>query len=80
MPAKPVQISIDQGLLEQVDADPETRSQGRSAFVRSAIQRYLTAKRCRQIDAQIAAAYTEQAEGALADATALIGAQEWPED
>jgi hypothetical protein len=37
MAAKPVQISIDSALLERVDADPETRARGRSAFVRAAI-------------------------------------------
>ena len=43
MPIKPVQISIDTALLERIDADPEARSRGRSAFVRSAIERYLNA-------------------------------------
>lgn len=80
MAAKPVQISIDTDLLEQIDADPETRSRGRSAFVRSAVQRYLAAKQRRQIDAQIAAAYEGRADAALAEDAGLMDAQEWPDD
>lgn len=36
MAAKPVQISLDPELLEKIDADPEARERGRSAFVREA--------------------------------------------
>jgi metal-responsive CopG/Arc/MetJ family transcriptional regulator len=80
MPAKPIQISIDVELLERIDADPETRSRGRSAFVRSAIQRYLAAKGRRQLDLQIASAYKGRADAALDDAVDLMEAQEWPDD
>ena len=44
MPAQPVQVSIDLELLRRIDADPETRAMGRSAFVRSAVSSYLAAK------------------------------------
>lgn len=80
MAAKPVQISIETELLRQVDADQETLTQGRSAFVRSAIELYLTAKRRRQIETQIAAAYGGQADALLAEAADLMDAQEWPDD
>jgi metal-responsive CopG/Arc/MetJ family transcriptional regulator len=80
MPAKPVQISIDSDLLRQVDADVETRTKGRSAFVRAAIELYLTSKRRRQIEAEIAAAYRGQADALLAESADLMDAQEWPDD
>lgn len=80
MAAKPVQISIDTELLRQIDADEETRAQGRSAFVRSAIELYLSAKRRRQIESQIAAAYRGRADALLAEAADLMDAQAWPDD
>jgi metal-responsive CopG/Arc/MetJ family transcriptional regulator len=80
MAAKPVQISIDTELLRQVDADYETLTKGRSAFVRSAIELYLAAKRRREIETQIAAAYGGQADALLAEAADLVDAQEWPGD
>ncbi len=79
MPAKPVQISLDTRLLERIDADQETRTRGRSAFIRSAIELYLTAKRRRQVDRQIAAAYGDDGDALLADVTDVIDAQAWPE-
>lgn len=80
MPAKPVQVSIDLGLLRRIDADPETRERGRSAFIRSAVSSYLRAKQRREVDAAIAAAYTGAADAMLAEVTDLLDAQEWPDD
>lgn len=78
--AKPVQISLDEELLEQVDADPETRASGRSAFVRSAIGQYLAVKRRHEIDARITTAYGGRADDLLADAAEFMDAQAWPDD
>lgn len=80
MAAKPVQVSLETELLDRVDADPETRAHGRSAFVRSAISQYLAAKERRQIDARIVAAYRGQASDALAEVADLMDAQAWPDD
>lgn len=80
MAAKPVQISLDTDLLERIDADPETRSRGRSAFIRSAVERYLAAKERRDIDRRIAAAYRGQADTMLRDISDLMDAQQWPDD
>lgn len=80
MPAKPVQVSIDLDLLRRIDADPETRERGRSAFIRAAATGYLRAKRLREIDATIAAAYADAADAVLVEAASLMEAQEWPED
>ena len=80
MAAKPVQISLEPRLLERIDADPETKARGRSAFVRAAVERYLAVKERRRIDAGIAAAYARTADRALADAQDLIDAQAWPDD
>jgi metal-responsive CopG/Arc/MetJ family transcriptional regulator len=78
MGTKPVQISLDTDLLERIDRDPEARARGRSAFVRSAVERYLAAKERRDLEAQIAAAYRGNADAMLAEIEELIEAQEWP--
>jgi metal-responsive CopG/Arc/MetJ family transcriptional regulator len=80
MAAKPVQISIDEALLQRVDADPETRKGGRSAFVRSAIELYLRVKERKHIEAQILTAYTGQADALSADLADLIAMQAWPRE
>jgi metal-responsive CopG/Arc/MetJ family transcriptional regulator len=80
MPAKPVQISMDTALLRRIDADPEARENGRSAFVRSAVELYLTAKERKEIDDRIERGYAGQADALLAEAEDLIGAQAWPDD
>ena len=79
MPAKPVQISIDTKLLRRIDAQPETRERGRSAFVRLAVETYLRAKERREIDEAIAAAYGADADTLLAEVEDLLDAQAWPD-
>ncbi|HET7291286.1 MAG TPA: ribbon-helix-helix protein, CopG family [Vicinamibacteria bacterium] len=80
MSAKPVQVSIDVELLRRIDADPETRERGRSAFIRSAVSSYLGAKRRREIDASIRAAYAGGGRAMLAEVEGLLDAQVWPAD
>ena len=78
MAAKPVQISLDTRLLERVDRDPQTRKEGRSAFIRDAIELYLAARRRRTIDAQIFEAYADVDDELLAEATEWMEEQAWP--
>ena len=80
MAAKPVQISIDFDLLRRIDADPETREKGRSAFVRSAVSSYLAAKQRREVDAAIRAAYGRAADAMKAEGADLMDAQAWPRE
>jgi metal-responsive CopG/Arc/MetJ family transcriptional regulator len=80
MSARPVQISIDTKLLERVDRDPQTKREGRSAFIRSAIELYLAARRKRAIDASIADAYRDADRELLADAEPWLEEQAWPEE
>jgi metal-responsive CopG/Arc/MetJ family transcriptional regulator len=80
VPSKPIQISIELDLLRRIDADPETREKGRSAFVRSAVADYLAAKRRRAIDLAIGAAYGEAADAMAAEVSGLLDAQAWPRD
>jgi metal-responsive CopG/Arc/MetJ family transcriptional regulator len=80
MAAKAVQVSIDTDLLRRIDADPEARQKGRSAFIRSAVASYLRAKRRRDVDAAIAAAYSGAAKAMRADVADLLDAQAWPDD
>ena len=78
MPTRPIQVSIDVDLLERIDADPETRERGRSAFLRSAAELYLSAKERRAIDDEIRRAYSGQADAMADEIAELLGAQEWP--
>lgn len=79
MKAKPVQVSIDTELLERIDADPETRTKGRSAFIRSAVRHYFVVKERRQLEARLTRAYTGEADAMLDEVEDLLGAQAWPE-
>jgi metal-responsive CopG/Arc/MetJ family transcriptional regulator len=80
MPAKPVQISIDVTLLRRIDQDPETRKNGRSAFVRSAVSSYLEAKRRHEVDSAIRKAYAGAGDELASEMAGLIDAQTWPRD
>ena len=79
MTAKPVQISIDRELLARIDRDPQTKKQGRSAFVRDAVELYLAVKHRREVDRQIAAAFGNKSDELLADVEPWIEEQAWPE-
>jgi metal-responsive CopG/Arc/MetJ family transcriptional regulator len=78
MPAKPVQISIDADLLRRIDRDPEVRKEGRSAFIRSAVELYLKAKGRRATDRQIEEAYLGRADEMLDEIADMIDRQAWP--
>jgi metal-responsive CopG/Arc/MetJ family transcriptional regulator len=67
MPSRQVRISIDTQLLQRVDQDPETREKGRSAFIRSAVDAYLSAEERRQLEACLVRAYSGHADALLAE-------------
>jgi Arc/MetJ-type ribon-helix-helix transcriptional regulator len=79
MAARPVQISIDPKLLEQIDRDPQTKKQGRSAFIRDAVRLYLEAKRRHEIDARIERAFGGHRDELLDDVEGMLEGQAWPE-
>lgn len=79
MPSKAVQISLDEELLRQIDADPEARERGRSAFIRSVMRRYLQAKARKATDAAIDRAYGGKADALLSEVEEIMEAQAWPE-
>lgn len=80
VPARRLQISLDEELLRRIDAEPETREQGRSAFIRSAVVTDLRARRRRETDHAISAAYGGKADPMLAEVAGLLDAQAWPDD
>jgi metal-responsive CopG/Arc/MetJ family transcriptional regulator len=80
MAAHPVQISLDSDLLGQIDADPEVREKGRSAFISAAVQLYLRAKERKEIDKRLAQAYAGEADGLLEEVEELMSQQAWPKD
>lgn len=71
---------MDQDLLQKIDSDPEAQEQSRSAFVRSAIRLYLTAKERRDIEARLHRAYAGEANALLAEIEDLMRDQAWPDD
>ena len=58
------------------DADPEVRLQGRSVFIRSAVEMYLGARQRREIDEQLKSACAGHADELLTEVGDLVGAQE----
>jgi metal-responsive CopG/Arc/MetJ family transcriptional regulator len=54
---KAVQITLDEELLDRLDADPEVRRDGRSAVLRGAAHAYLAKRRDDRIAEQYARAY-----------------------
>jgi predicted RNA-binding protein YlxR (DUF448 family) len=80
MTERSVQISMDPDLLGQIDADPEVREKGRSAFFHSAAQLYLKAKERRGIERRLAHAYSGEAGSLLEEVEELMGQQSWPND
>jgi metal-responsive CopG/Arc/MetJ family transcriptional regulator len=80
MTARAVQISMDPDLLSRIDADPEVREKGRSAFIRSAVQLYLRAKQRQDLEARLAHAYHGKADALLDEIADLLDHQSWPGD
>lgn len=78
--AHSINVSIDSDLLGQVDADPEAREKGRSAFISSAVQLYLKAKERQETDSRLGAAYSGRAESLLDEVEELMVRQSWPND
>ena len=72
-----IQVTIDEGLLEALDRDPEVRAKGRSAVFRRALTEYL--KRARR--AAISAAYRRgYGEVGAPELKGWAGEGTWPEE
>ena len=56
---KAIQITVDEGLLNQLDADDEVRRLGRSAVLRQLVSEFLRRKREAAIDVQYRRGYAE---------------------
>jgi len=80
MAAKAVQVSLDEALLARIDRDPEARAEGRSAFVRHAVEHYFDAKRRSAIDETLRRGYAGKAAEAAREIDGFIRAQAWPKD
>lgn len=78
MAARSVQISLDEGLLREIDRRKETRARGRSAFIRSAIELYLEIDRRRAIDRAYASGYGGTADEVYEEFRDLMARQHWP--
>ena len=80
MATKSLRITLDEKLVARIDRDAQTRREGRSAFVRDAVQLYLEAKRRRATDAAIAAALAPHKREILHEVESILEAQEWPDE
>ena len=80
MSMQAIQVSMDEDLLKRIDAEPEVQERGRSAFIRSAIQLYLKAKRRREVDDEISRVYEGCADEMLDEVSDLVADQAWPKD
>ena len=80
MPARPVQISVDEELLQRIDDDPAARERGRSAFIRSAVECYLSAKERQETETRLERAYAGQADVLLLEVEDLLDGQRWPSE
>ncbi len=60
---KPIQITFDEALLEELDATDEVRQDGRSAVLRRAVTEYLRRKRRHSVSERYRKAYAP--DGAL---------------
>ncbi len=79
MAARSVQISLDEGLLEEVDRHPDAQRRGRSAIIRRALRFYLDAQRRREIDRAYERAYGSKGDEVFEEFADLMDAQAWPE-
>ena len=74
---KAIQVTMDESLLEALDADEEVRRDGRSAVLRRAVAEYLRRRREQRTDEQYRRAYA----GGAVDPELAGWEQEeaWPE-
>jgi metal-responsive CopG/Arc/MetJ family transcriptional regulator len=56
---KAIQITVDDGLLARLDADPEVKQHGRSAVFRRAVEAYLARRRRNEIADAYKRAYAD---------------------
>jgi metal-responsive CopG/Arc/MetJ family transcriptional regulator len=73
---KPIQVTFDERLLKQLDADPEVKRHGRSLVLRKAAYDYLRRKRRSEIAEEYRKAYGKKGAPEL-DGWADEGV--WPE-
>ena len=73
---KAIQVTFDERLLKQLDADPEVKRDGRSLVLRRAAYDYLRRKRRTAIAAAYRKAYGKKG---AADFEGWVGEGSWPE-
>lgn len=80
MAARSIQISLDEDLLRKVNAQPETKSSGRSAFIRMALEAFLQRRSRLKIDQAYAKAYGGKSDKVWDEFGDLVGSQAWPKE
>ena len=78
VPNKAVQISLDPSLLKRLDADAETKTRGRSAFLISAVLQYLRDKERERVDGQFQAALQGREAELFSEVEPFLSGQAWP--
>jgi len=84
MPARSVQISLDEALLKAIDRRPETKRDGRSAVIKRALRLYLEHSERESIDESYARGYGKKTVGAKSGSgtefDSMLSEQAWPDD
>ena len=75
---KPIEVMIDERLLEELDATEEAKREGRSAVMQRALAQYLRRRRRRTIREQYERAYGASG-GADAEHLGFVGEGVWPD-
>ncbi len=76
---KAIQVTFDEGLLDQLDADDEVRNRGRSVVLRQLVDEFLRRKREAAIDALYRRGYADvDGLGSEYEGWERMGV--WPED
>lgn len=76
---KAIQVSFDEKLLARLDADPDTKSLGRSAVMRRAVELYLRQKNDRAVADAYRRAYAKD-RGRDAELEVWESEAVWPEE
>jgi metal-responsive CopG/Arc/MetJ family transcriptional regulator len=76
---KAIQITIDEGLLARLDAEPEVKRLGRSAVFRHAVEAYLSRKKRRAITDAYRRAYRTPEKSPAGELEGWEDEGAWPE-
>jgi hypothetical protein len=75
---KAVQVSFDQKVLKELDANAKSRRIGRSAFITQAVLLFMRVKKAKDLDDHFTQVYQGRAEEMAAEVREFDGSRAWP--